>query len=63
MFISIFSKKEAPGSHPAGGYSFISLFNNRDTTVILQLSFRCGRNLSRPTVHYFFKVGNAPVSS
>ncbi len=25
--------------------------------------FRFGRNFSRPTVHCFFKVGNAPVSS
>ena len=25
--------------------------------------FRFGRNFSRPTVYYFFKVGNAPVSS
>ena len=25
--------------------------------------FRYGRNFSRPTVYYFFKVGNSPVSS
>lgn len=25
--------------------------------------FRFGRNFSRPTVHCFFNVGNAPVSS
>lgn len=25
--------------------------------------FRYGLNFSRPTVYYFFKVGNAPVSS
>ena len=28
----------------------------------LTKSFRCRRNFSRPTVHCFFKVGNAPVS-
>gem|GEM_PF-6357135 len=26
-------------------------------------SFRCERNFFRPTAYYFFKVGNAPVSS
>lgn len=25
--------------------------------------FRCGRNFSRPTVYYFFKVGNSPESA
>ena len=54
---------EAPGSHPAGGYSFISLFNNRRYNCYTSVIFRYGRNFSRPTVHCFFKVGNTPVSS
>ena len=49
---------EAPGSHPAGGYSFISLFNNRRYNCYTSVIFRCGRNFSRPTVYCsFFKVG------
>lgn len=54
---------EAPGSHPAGGYSFISLFNNRRYNCYTSVISRFGRNFSRPMVYCFFKVGNAPVSS
>ena len=54
---------EAPGSHPAGGYSLISLFNNRRYNCYTSVIFRYGRNFSRPMVYCFFKVGNAPVSS
>ena len=54
---------EAPGSHPTGGYSLISLFNNRRYNCYTSVIFRFGRNFSRPTVYYFFKVGNSPVSS
>lgn len=54
---------EAPGSHPAGGYSLISLFNNRRYNCYTSVIFRFGRNFSRPMVYYFFKVGNSPVSS
>ena len=54
---------EAPGSHPAGGYSLISLFNNRRYNCYTSVIFRYGRNFSCPTVYCFFNVGNAPVSS
>ena len=40
-----------------------SLFNNRRYNCYTSVIFRFGRNFSRPTVYYFFKVGNSPVSS
>lgn len=40
----LFPNARSPGSHPAGGYSLISLFNNRRYNCYTSVIFRFGRN-------------------
>lgn len=61
LYSSPFSqKKEAPGT--AEGF-FFHFSITADTTVILRLYSVSSGTFSRLTVHCFFNVGNAPVSS
>ena len=59
-----FLKKKKPPALPKASFLFfISLFNNRRYNCYTSVIFRFGRNFSRPTVYYLFKVGRLSPGS